>query len=476
MLKKINIFTAGRQVSSTGFASTFTERDLQDMVESFNPEVHEPPIRVGHEDNDKVPAFGWVKKLQRIGRQLYAFIEFTPDMEDMIAKKHYKKVSASFYSPSSPSNPNQGKYTLRHVAMLGGQPPAVKGLEAFSFSEVEGIMTLDLDINFEEGIPNMEEKLKELEASFTEKLSEIAELQVKFAENNEVLDRVTALSSSVEELKAQFAEAEEKSEEDLANFKEQLKALTEEKLEEFGDCYGKDKKKKNFKEEEEPEAKTEVEGDEDEEEDDEDFGEHGKKDEEEDPEMGDGSYHKKGKKVDIEEEEEDPEMGDGSYHKKGKKVDMGEKEDETKKKMEEYAERIRQLEEFAEAQEAAKQAAELALEEQRKAHRREKIEADIEALYSEGKLTDGIYAQSDLLEYAVGLEEGTLEFSEGNTPADILISILGSIPAPVDFSEIADEKEAPELEEVELDFVEKVEKYATEKEMPFEEALRELSK
>ena len=424
MLKKINIFTAGRQVSSTGFASTFTERDLQDMVESFNPEVHEPPIRVGHEDNDKVPAFGWVKKLQRIGRQLYAFIEFTPDMEDMIAKKHYKKVSASFYSPSSPSNPNQGKYTLRHVAMLGGQPPAVKGLEAFSFSEVEGIMTLDLDINFEEGIPNMEEKLKELEASFTEKLSEIAELQVKFAENNEVLDRVTALSSSVEELKAQFAEAEEKSEEDLANFKE-----------------------------EEPEAQTEVEGDEDEEEDDEDFGEHGKKD-----------------------EEEDPEMGDGSYHKKGKKVDMGEKEDETKKKMEEYAERIRQLEEFAEAQEAAKQAAELALEEQRKAHRREKIEADIEALYSEGKLTDGIYAQSDLLEYAVGLEEGTLEFSEGNTPADILISILGSIPAPVDFSEIADEKEAPELEEVELDFVEKVEKYATEKEMPFEEALRELSK
>ena len=47
----------------------------------------------------------------------------------------YKKVSASFYSPDSKINPEPGKWSLRHVALLGAQPPAIKGLKGFAYEE-----------------------------------------------------------------------------------------------------------------------------------------------------------------------------------------------------------------------------------------------------------------------------------------------------------------------------------------------------
>ena len=56
-------------------------------------------------------------------------------MEDYVKNGLYKKVSASFYSPESKINPEPGKWSLRHVAMLGAQPPAVKGLKGFAYSE-----------------------------------------------------------------------------------------------------------------------------------------------------------------------------------------------------------------------------------------------------------------------------------------------------------------------------------------------------
>ena len=136
-ITEVHIFSPGTQTSAQGVTREFSKKDLQQVVESYTPSLHEAPIRVGHEDNDKVPAWGWVKGVKLKGEDLYAEVEFSPQMGQYIRDGLYKKVSASFYSPESKINPAEGQWSLRHVAMLGAQPPAVKGLKGFSYSEDE---------------------------------------------------------------------------------------------------------------------------------------------------------------------------------------------------------------------------------------------------------------------------------------------------------------------------------------------------
>ena len=131
----VHIFSPGTQTSAQGVTREFTKSDLEQVANSYDPNTHEAPIRVGHEDNDKVPAFGWVKNVKMKGDDLYAEVEFSPQMGGYIKDGLYKKVSASFYAPESKINPSVGNWSLRHVAMLGAQPPAVKGLTGFAYEE-----------------------------------------------------------------------------------------------------------------------------------------------------------------------------------------------------------------------------------------------------------------------------------------------------------------------------------------------------
>ena len=147
MIKDVHIFSPGTQTSAQGITREFTKADLKQVADSYEPEVHEAPIRIGHTDNDKVPAWGWVKNVKMKGEDLVAEVEFSPLMEDYVKNGLYKKVSASFYSPESKINPEPGQWSLRHVAMLGAQPPAVKGLKGFAYAEEsEGEDILDFAV------------------------------------------------------------------------------------------------------------------------------------------------------------------------------------------------------------------------------------------------------------------------------------------------------------------------------------------
>ena len=138
--KKIHVFRAGDQTSAQGVQRSFSPKDLDEVVKTYDPEVHMAPLVIGHQgDNDSVPSFGWIKGFSRQGDNLYADVEFTDVAKDLVKDGHYRKVSISFYSPDSQINPNPGKWSARHLALLGAAPPAVKGLEPFSFSEKEGV-------------------------------------------------------------------------------------------------------------------------------------------------------------------------------------------------------------------------------------------------------------------------------------------------------------------------------------------------
>lgn len=132
---RYEIFRAGTHIDNNGRRVTITAADLAEAASAYDPVLHEAPVVVGHPQTD-APAFGWVGGLAVSDGVLSAdFAQVDESFADLVRAGRYKKVSASFYPPDSPSNPTPGKWALRHVGFLGAQPPAVKGLAAVQFAE-----------------------------------------------------------------------------------------------------------------------------------------------------------------------------------------------------------------------------------------------------------------------------------------------------------------------------------------------------
>lgn len=198
--KRLHVFKAGPQVSAQGVEREFSPKDLQEVVESYDPGTHEAPLVIGHSgDNDSAPSYGWIEKFVRKGDNLYADVNFTDTAKDLVKDGHYRKVSISFYSPSSPINPHKGKWSARHLALLGASPPAVKGLEPFSFSEKNGVFdfatALSPDTIFDKELgPTMiieksplellKDRLEEIRGQINDSLEELKANQEQQTETN----------------------------------------------------------------------------------------------------------------------------------------------------------------------------------------------------------------------------------------------------------------------------------------------------
>ncbi len=135
MKKLFEIFKSGTRTDNNGRKVTITDADVAQAAAAYDPKLHEAPLVIGHPKTD-APAYGWVGSLQADGGVLSAdFAQMDDDFVSLVQSGRYKKVSASFYPPDSPSNPKPGSWYLRHVGFLGAQPPAVKGLSAINFAE-----------------------------------------------------------------------------------------------------------------------------------------------------------------------------------------------------------------------------------------------------------------------------------------------------------------------------------------------------
>lgn len=133
----MHIFKPGRQTTAAGTALEFSHADLAACAAAYDTSKHEAPITVGHPRSD-LPAYGWIAGLQATERGLYAQRrQVEPQFAELVRSGRLKKISAAFYAPDSPRNPVPGVYYLRHVAFLGAEPPAVKGLEPVEFSDGE---------------------------------------------------------------------------------------------------------------------------------------------------------------------------------------------------------------------------------------------------------------------------------------------------------------------------------------------------
>ncbi|MEH1789655.1 MAG: helix-turn-helix transcriptional regulator [Nostoc sp.] len=136
------IFLAGTRPASNGVSTTITPENLQEIVNSYDPQSFRAPLIVsgnlGHDignytdrtvSKSKELCHGIPARLRRVGDRLYAgFEKVSRDFAQWVRDKQIHSFSSSFYLPNSPNNPYPGKWSLRHIAGLGTTPPACKGL------------------------------------------------------------------------------------------------------------------------------------------------------------------------------------------------------------------------------------------------------------------------------------------------------------------------------------------------------------
>ncbi len=133
----IEIFRTGTFKPMVGEVVSYTDTDLQQMVDSYDAEGSPAPVVLGHPSTD-APAFAWVDKLYVEGNKLKATIaRASVEFVGMVRDGKYAKVSPSFFKPDAPNNPTPGKWNLKHLGFLGAASPAVSGLAPVAFADLE---------------------------------------------------------------------------------------------------------------------------------------------------------------------------------------------------------------------------------------------------------------------------------------------------------------------------------------------------
>ena len=135
--KLFQIFRAGTHTAMRGQELSFSESDLIATAYAYQFKTKRAPLVLGHPDNN-LPEYGYVLELIAKAGKLFAFAEVSTSLLGLVREGRYKNVSAGFFGPSSPQNPVQGVWNLRHVGFLGANPPAVRGMDTLEFAGAEG--------------------------------------------------------------------------------------------------------------------------------------------------------------------------------------------------------------------------------------------------------------------------------------------------------------------------------------------------
>lgn len=175
------IFKTGRHTDSKGNTHDWTIEDLDKIVYQANNVHKDSPICVGHPQSNS-PAYGWLKDVQRIGNGLYCdFKDVQKEFVEAVKKGLFKNRSISL----------DKDLNIRHLAFLGGQAPAIKGLEQFCFEADNDFQNIELsdfsDIQDKQKNTKNErekevEKLEEMQSQLAEKDKKIDELQKQIAD------------------------------------------------------------------------------------------------------------------------------------------------------------------------------------------------------------------------------------------------------------------------------------------------------
>ena len=201
--KWIEIARTGTFEDSAGRLRTFTAGDLDAIARSYDPARRDAPLTFGHPQTDKAPAYGWVEKLKSEGGRLYANFSQVPEqVRDLVAKGHYRHVSMSLMPDL---------VTLRHVALLGAEQPAIDGLAAVEFADGGDAITVDFAAARGEGdtmtVEELQRQIGQLQGQLEALRAENASLKKQADSHKQEKDKAEAAKTEAEQ-KAEKASAD----------------------------------------------------------------------------------------------------------------------------------------------------------------------------------------------------------------------------------------------------------------------------
>ena len=213
----------GKVILATGKwnGQIITEAMLDDMIKAFDELSSERavPLKLGHARDQKLlqgngyPAAGWINKIYRQGKQLFADLtEIPKKIKEYIESGAYKGVSVEFITHwVNGANNKTYPAVLTALALLGSDIPAVvsEGINDWEkfYNEHEKDM-ITIEYTEEEVAKRLAlETLKKEQKIKEEKMSE--ELKTKLAEKETELKTLAANSEKLEAEVAKFkADAE----------------------------------------------------------------------------------------------------------------------------------------------------------------------------------------------------------------------------------------------------------------------------
>lgn len=156
----IEIFKAGNY----GEKGNYTEDDLDQVINRFESETAGVPITLDHIKTG--PAYGWVDKLKREGKSLFASFKEVPiEFWNTIVKGYFKNRSVELSQTD-----NKG-LRLRAVTFLGAMTPEIKDLKDIGFGDEPYTIIEFSDFkSSEDDIDKLKDELLELKKLFKSQL------------------------------------------------------------------------------------------------------------------------------------------------------------------------------------------------------------------------------------------------------------------------------------------------------------------
>lgn len=238
---EMEVFKAG----DYGRKGNYTEADLQQIADDYDPKLHHAPVTIDHKQRG--PAYGWVESVKRVKDKLVASIsDMSEDLVKAIKDKRYGKrsielVGLELYNKMR----DTGRKYLRAVTILGAQVPEVKGLAAVELGddgEWEGI-------DFEESSfakATEDEKVMENESSVAPSRDVAMEDDHNMIGGEEDMEKVAVLEKEKEILERKFAESESEIEK-LKKEKAEAELEKEKLAKEFSEEKARQKREQDLK-------------------------------------------------------------------------------------------------------------------------------------------------------------------------------------------------------------------------------------
>jgi hypothetical protein len=140
--KEIELFRVG------GTASRGITPEILAEVATQDCEANPAAICFGHPKSD-TPAAGIVKKLRAVGNSLFGTVKLNDVAQTGVAKDEWINRSAAFFDPTHEANPRPGKWSFRHLGLLGAAAPGIPGMgtlqKALAFDAASDELTVDGD-------------------------------------------------------------------------------------------------------------------------------------------------------------------------------------------------------------------------------------------------------------------------------------------------------------------------------------------